>query len=71
MINPDRVVVVVRGGIVEDVDGPEGLFIDIQDYDIEGVPDGALDLKVDRNGDTYFETTYVNTDPEEGTRHEY
>lgn len=31
--------VYVRGGVIQNMDVPEGVFVEIYDYDVDGVPD--------------------------------
>jgi hypothetical protein len=54
-MNPpeDRIIVVVRGGLVEDVTNvPKGVTVEVHDYDTEGAQPG--ELVTDDKGDEHF-----------------
>lgn len=50
---PIRVVVGVYGGLVQWVKKPNGVRVEVRDYDVEGSTDD--DLKADDEGNEYFE----------------
>jgi hypothetical protein len=47
-----RVIVTIRGGIPEVLEAPDGVAVEIRDYDIWAYPEG--DLEEDEDGEKYF-----------------
>lgn len=47
-----RVIVTIRGGIPEVLEAPDGVDVEIRDYDIWPYPEG--DLEEDEYGEKYF-----------------
>ena len=47
--------VTVEGGVIQDIDCPEGVRVIVKDYDTDG---SEADLKQDDNGDDYIETIW-------------
>ncbi len=55
-----EVVVTVEGGVVQDIEVPEGVVVKVRDYDVEGVDSADIILSRDKNGDGYVESTWEN-----------
>lgn len=51
-LNPKlRVIVRIKGGAVQDVQSPQGVIVEVHDYDIEGT---LAHLYTDEDGDQYM-----------------
>jgi len=50
------VAITVEGGVVQDVDCPDGVRAIVKDYDTEGCDEA--DLSTDDNGDEYLEAIW-------------
>lgn len=47
--------ITVEGGVIQDVQVPDGVAAIVRDYDVDGVEDG---LQQDENGDQYIESVW-------------
>lgn len=57
---PD-VIITVKGGIADLELKPDGVIVEIRDYDICGCSDEELETAcTDKNGGTYFKTGYYD-----------
>jgi hypothetical protein len=54
--NKPTVTIVVLGGVVHDVDCPDGVRAVVKDYDVDGCDE--TDLSTDANGDKYLESVW-------------
>ena len=48
--------ITLQGGVIQDVQCPEGVQVVVRDYDTDGVPNDQL--RQDDNGDQYVESTW-------------
>lgn len=59
LMDPKRVIVYVSGGVVQNVDVPAGVIVEVRDYDIEqedwdhAVQSGDRDVGSDEKGDIF------------------
>ncbi len=51
------VTITVEGGVVQNVEVPEGVTVIVRDYDVEGVESDLL--QQDENGDNYIEAIWT------------
>jgi hypothetical protein len=66
-----RIFVWMEGGIIQDVNIPEGLEeveVVVRDYDIEGMDAQDERIEKDKDGDEYVETIWSRETEEEGQR---
>ena len=55
-MDEERVIVIVRGGVVVDVIAPQGVEVIVRDYDTDGIePEYLL---IDDDGDVFTSTHY-------------
>ena len=54
-MNIREVIVIVEGGVVQDVDVPEGVTVRIRDYDVDHLDDSDPSIHIDEYGDYYVE----------------
>ena len=52
MSDKKQVIITIRGGIPEIIEAPDGIDVEIRDYDIWPYPEG--DLEEDEYGEKYF-----------------
>ena len=59
-----RVLITVEGGVIQDIQIPSGIIVEVRDYDTDGVEDSKLTK--DNYGDFYVESIYTGYDRCEG-----
>lgn len=53
LVEPSRIMVTVEGGVIQSIDGvPDGVVVEVHDYDTDGADEGLLDT--DEQGRTYI-----------------
>jgi hypothetical protein len=54
--------ITIDGGLIQNVELPEGVRVEVRDYDTEGgIEEG--EIETDENGDDYYPTVYEGTSP--------
>jgi hypothetical protein len=60
-IADNRIVIIVEGGVVQDVFGiPKGYGLEVHDYDVEGCDEG--DLETNDDGDKFYRGVWAEPD---------
>jgi hypothetical protein len=51
----NKIIIIISGGAVQNVQMPKGVALEIRDYDVEGgdIPEGNDNYRQDENGDWY------------------
>lgn len=70
MTQPDKIVVVtLEGGVIQDIDVPEGIVVQVMDFDVEDAsPEELAQLPKNNEGEEYHLTTWSHADHEWTTR---
>ena len=61
-----KIVITLEGGLIQWIEGiPDGMVIEVRDYDVEGADES--ELETGENGDLYYESIWEKEHDDGGT----
>jgi hypothetical protein len=65
MSKPKKIVqITVSGGVIQDVQVPKGVIVQIKDYDVDSddIRDPDYDIREDKDGDPYYYSEWTSAE---------